>query len=513
MTTPEPQSSYEFNTNLAPLDSLFFNDLFNGISYDKVKSWLKDHNVYNKQIRDASKLLYNANGVYRNVIDYMVALPTLDRVILGSSKVANFKSNKQKFNLALRKIGDKSAVRDALGKLSKYGTGFYYFDSVVDDSFPTTLSDNEIGSITESNAIDDFNCSVLPLPLDYCKIIGRKNSSYQLAFDVSYFDKFTSNGRSLKLRRWPEEIRQGYRGYKKDQNRKWLVLDNNKTIAVKGSSDIEDQWGRPIGLSAFIDMVYDEYFVDTKRNILDELNSTLIYQTFPEGDQKGKSALSQKQQEQQHENIKKALVAKGSVKGVKFFSLASGTKLDKLETNVDFLKVKGEDELIKRITTNLGFAGSALNGQDGNYSSQQTNIEMVSSQIFSWLEQIQSEFNKVINANIIKDPRSYIEVYYLPLTHVNRKEKVQNMKDLYTSGRGSLIAWIAATGWNPDAYLSLMEYEKDEGFDEKFPVHATSFTMSKNNDKSAGAPEIDDPKNENTIKSKTNNSNGTPSGS
>lgn len=87
------------------------------------------------------------------------------------------------------------------------------------------------------------------------------------------------------------------------------------------------------------------------------------------------------------------------------------------------------------------------------------------------------------------------------------------MKDLYTSGRGSLIAWIAATGWNPDAYLSLMEYEKDEGFDEKFPVHATSFTMSKNSDKSAGAPEIDTPKNENTIKSKTNNSNGTPSGS
>ncbi|MDJ1631429.1 hypothetical protein QNN00_17935 [Bacillus velezensis] len=107
-------------------------------------------------------MLYNANGVYRNVIDYMVALPTLDRVILGSSKVDSFKSNKQRFNLALRKIGDKSAVRDALGKLSKYGTGFYYFDSVVNDSFPTTLSDNEIGSITESNAIDDFNCSVLP---------------------------------------------------------------------------------------------------------------------------------------------------------------------------------------------------------------------------------------------------------------------------------------------------------------------------------------------------------------
>ncbi|MCY8499907.1 hypothetical protein MOD12_21805, partial [Bacillus atrophaeus] len=160
MTTSEPQS-YEFNTNLAPLDSLFFNDLFNGISYDKVKSWLKDHNAYNKQIRDASKLLYNANGVYRNVIDYMVALPTLDRVILGSSKAVNFNTNKQKFSLALRKINDKSVVRDSLGKLSKYGTGFFYFDSVVNDSFPATLNDNEVGSITETNTIDDFNCSIL----------------------------------------------------------------------------------------------------------------------------------------------------------------------------------------------------------------------------------------------------------------------------------------------------------------------------------------------------------------
>ncbi|MCR1991097.1 hypothetical protein NSA31_04735 [Bacillus subtilis] len=33
---------------------------------------------------------------------------------------------------------------------------------------------------------------------------------------------------------------------------------------------MEDQWGRPIGLAAFVDMVYDDYFVDTKRNVLDD---------------------------------------------------------------------------------------------------------------------------------------------------------------------------------------------------------------------------------------------------
>ncbi|WP_195536335.1 hypothetical protein [Bacillus paralicheniformis] len=509
----EKEPVYEFNTNMASLESLFFTELPSGVTYDRVKSWLKDHNVYNKKIRDTSEFLYNSNGVYRNVIDYMVSLPTLDRVVYGTnSDHEQLKKDKERYSLALRKINDRIIVRDMIRKLSLKGTGFYYFESVLNDDYPSTLSDQDISAISEINLSNDFNCSAFPLPIDYCKIIGRKNSSYQMAFDVSYFDKFTGNGRSLKLKRFPEEIRKGYLEYKKDLNRKWKVLDNNKTIVVKGSADLEDQWGRPIGLAAFIDMVYDEYFVDTKRNILDDLNSTLIYQTLPEGETKGKSALTQGQQQQQHDNIKKALMSKGAVKGMKFFSLAAGTKLNKIETNVDFLKVKGEDELIKRISTNLGFAGSALNGQDGNYSSQSTNIEMVSSEIFTWLEQIQSEFNKVINANIIKNPRSYVEVYYLPLTHVNRKEKVQNMKDLYTSGRGSLTAWIAATGWNPDAYLSLMAYEKEEGFDEKFPVHATSFTMSKTDNK-AGRPELDDVENENTIKSKTNNSNGTPSGS
>lgn len=204
-------------------------------------------------------------------------------------------------------------------KLSLKGTGFYYFESVLNDDYPSTLSDQDISAISEINLSNDFNCSAFPLPIDYCKIIGRKNSSYQMAFDVSYFDKFTGNGRSLKLKRFPEEIRKGYLEYKKDLNRKWKVLDNNKTIVVKGSADLEDQWGRPIGLATFIDMVYDEYFVDTKRNILDDLNSTLIYQTLPEGETKGKSALTQGQQQQQHDNIKKALMSKGAVKGMKFF--------------------------------------------------------------------------------------------------------------------------------------------------------------------------------------------------
>lgn len=507
--TEENQASYEFNTNLSSLESLMMGTYYNVINYEQVKSWLKDHVGFNHQLRRTSRLLYNSNGIYTNVIDYMVSLPTLDRVVYSINRNhSRFKKNKETYLLSLRKMKDKLIARDILHKLAMDGTSFYYFETTKSEEFPSYMSDLDIDAVSEINA--EFNCSAIPLPTDYCRIVGRKNSSYVVAFDMSYFDQFRSNGLSLKLKRFPKEVRQHYLTYKKDRNKKWAILDNNKTICTKIRAGIEERWGRPIGLSAFIDMLYDEYFVDTKRNVLDEINSTIVYQTFPEGENKGTSSLTQKQQKQQHDNIKNALFTRGSRKGLNFFSVASGTKLDKITTNVDFLKVKGEDELIKRIATNLGFAGSALNGQDGNFSSQQTNVEMVSSEIFSWLEQIQEEFNKVINANLINDPQVYVELYYLPITHVNRKTMVANMKDLYTSGRGSLTAWIASTGWNPEAYLALMDYELEEKFDEKYPVHATSYTMSNKEQNKSGRPSDDGSQNENTIKSKTNGSNENP---
>lgn len=498
--------SYEFNTNLSQMDFVINWDYMNVINYDQVKNWLKDAVKFNYPLRKTSRYLYNLNGVYTNVIDYMVSLPTLDKVVFSlNQNHSRFKKHKEKYLLTLRKIKDKLIVRDILRKSAIDGTSFYYFEVTESQDFPKYMTDLEVDVISEINA--EFNCSVLPLPTDYCKIVGRKNSSYVVAFDMSYFDQFISNGLSLKLKRYPKEIREHYRVYRKDRTKRWAVLNNDKTICTKVRANIEEQWGRPIGLAAFIDMMYDTYFVDTKRHVLDEVNSTVVYQTFPEGQEKGTSSLTQTQQKQQHDNIKHALFSSGQRKGVNFFSVAAGTKLDKINTNVEFLKVKGEDELIRRISTNLGFAGSALNGENGNYSSQQTNIEMVSAEIFSWLEQIQDEFNKVINANIINDPQVYVELYYLPITHVNRKDMVANMKDLYTNGRGSLSAWIASTGWNVDAYLSLMQYELDEDWENRFPVHKTSFTLS---GKDGGRPEDNTSGNENTIRSKSNGSNENP---
>lgn len=501
----EEKVSYEINYDNTPFDVIFGQD-YQVYNIHSVKRWLKDHNTYNKEIRGLSNYLYNSNGTYTNVVDYTVALPTLDRIVHSqNSDHKNYKDNKKKFNRVLDKIREKSTVRDMLYKGAIDGIAFYYFDSNKPQRLPKYLSDSEIDEVTEIN--EDFNCSVLPLPTDYCRILGTVNMSPQVAFDCSYFDQFLSRGQSKKLRRYPKEIRTAYKNYKKDSTKKWVVLDNDNTITLKVRAKMEDRWGRPLGLAGFIDMLYEEYFIESKRNVLDEVNSTIVYQTFPEGKEKGTSSLTQKQQKQQHDNIKQALFSKGVQKGVNFFSVSAGTKLEKLKTNIDLLEVKDGDELLNRVSTSLGFAGSMLNGNGGAISSQRGNMELVSAEIFSWLEQIQDELNKVINKNIIQDDNVFVELYYLPITHSNRKDMIKHFKELYTHGSGSLRAWISSIGVNSEAYLSLMNEEIEEKFDEKYKPHQTSFTQS--NKDSEGTKEIDNDS-DNPLTQKNKNTGANP---
>ena len=303
------EHSYEINYDATGYELVFTKDYLS-FSINTVKKWLKDHNKFNKELRTLSDYLYNANGSYTNAIDYSVALPTLNRIIYSkNTNHKNYKRNKKLFELALRKGRERIIVRDMLFKKLKDGTAFYYFETSMPPSTPKYLSKQDIDEITEINEVDNesFNVSFIPLPTDYCKIIGYKNMSPLVAFDCSYFDQFMSNGLSKKLKRYPKEIRNAYYQYRRDKSKRFVVLDNDKTIALKNKAGLEDPWGRPEGLAGFIDMLYDEYFVESKRGVLDEVNSTIIYQTFPEGKEKGTSSLTLEQQKKQHENIKRAL--------------------------------------------------------------------------------------------------------------------------------------------------------------------------------------------------------------
>lgn len=510
--------NYEFNSYFSrDISTDFWFGVFDDYSFEQISDIIKEPMINNAALRAISRRLYSSNGLTRNTIDYMTSMPTLDYVITAYQKNKRSTSQKETVQFVLEKIKHKEIIRDAIHKGAIDGICFYYFDTgdrPVDKTKSMSWFNAE--SISEINTsmqnLAKINASVISLPTDYCRIVGIKNNSYVVAFDLEYFSNCNSNENiENKLRKYPKEIREGYSLWRNGRGKQMLVLDNTRTIVHKISSNKDEPWGRPLVLAAILDILYSDYFTNTKRNVLDNINNQVIYETFPQGKEAGTSALTSKQQEQQHDAVKKAIVTKNNRGGTSFFSVAAGTKIDSITVNTDIFDDKNESNLESKIGTSLGFAASLLNASsDSSFSAQQTNLELVTSQIFQWVDEIAAELNKVINYHILENDFVNVKVNYLPITHINKKEAIGNAKDLYLQGKGSLILWAASCGLSAEVFTSMVEYEIEQDYENRFPVHRTSYTQSgedQSGDK-GGRPAEDNPTNENTIRSKTNNSNG-----
>lgn len=518
INTYNKPKTYEYNSYS---DSIFYPDWFAGIDLiekynpDVLKNIVRDPMAHNETLREISQMLYNTNGIYTNTVDYMTAMPTLDRVIVQHGKNKNKKrQNKKLMESVLRKIKDDEIVRDALFRGMIEGIAFYYFETTNrPNSNRKFMTDYDVDSIIEINDLG-INASIISLPTNFTKIIGIKNSSYVIAFNLDYFDITNGESTKNKLKKYPQEIREAYHQKKNHFNKEggnWVVLDNNKTIVHKIRSKREERYGRPLVLAAINDILYSDYFTKTKRNVLDEINNRIVVQHFPEGRDKGTSALTQQQQQNQHEAVKNAVMSKNNRGGISFFSVAAGTKIEAIKVaDTDIFDSKNESNLDDKVALGMGIASSLLNGSaSGSYSAQENNLELVTSQIFQWVKQISNELNKCISKNIIKDDKNTVELKYLPITHVNKSKMVGYAKELYLQGRGSLALWAAACGISPEVFFALLDEELEQGYEEKYPVHSTSYTLSKD-DKKTGRPKTDNPTDK-TVQTRSNGGNSNPS--
>lgn len=416
----------------------------------------------------------------------------------------------------LQEIDDKAFIRDALFTEMKDGICFYYFEPNPDRKPDNNklISERDMPNVYEVNT-QDGKAAIITLPYEYTRIYDATSTeSYGVAFNLKYFDQSaTEIKKKQRLQYMPKEIREAYikatAGGKALGENSWLRLNRDHTICCKIKAKRSELWGRPIAIAAIIDILYQEKFTDTKRNVLDELNNKIVYQTLPEGKEKGKSALTEQQQKLQHETVKSAVLKKNNRGGTSFFTVAAGTKIESIDVSSDILDGKNEENLNDQISLGMGIAGSLLNGSgSGNYSSQQNNLELVSAQVFAWVEDIAHELNRVINACVIKDRNYFAEAYYLPTSLVNSSRFFEQQMKMYTTAGGSMTFLIASTGVSPEAYYSLLTEEYDSKIFDKFIPHQTSYTLSANDGKEdAGRPEVDNPTSESTISGKANGSN------
>lgn len=503
-------SNHEFNSyydRQFVCDAIFNCGIYDYFTKEEIDAVLRNPIAnYDTAIR-LSEFVYGKNGIVSNSIDYMVALMTLDRIIVNKSKTQKSNKSKDLMKAALDSIDDKGFIRDALFTEMLDGIAFYYFETVkktVDNN--KYLSDYEVSNIFEINEVG-INASIITLPWRYTKIVGKKNGRYVIAFNLEYFNNYTGEELSRKLRKYPKEIVDGYNNKTRKGN--WLVLDNNKTMCRKIKCKDTEAWGRSLIISTLEDVLYKDYFVDTKRNILDEVNNKVLYETFPENKQGNGSSLNKDQQQNQHNTVKQAVMQKNNRGGLTFISLAAGTKLDAIDVSTDIFDEKNEANLNNDIAVDLGICASLIGAMStGTFAGATSNLEMITAQLYTWVCEWKKELVHVINKNIIQDPKNKIDIYYFPTSFVNRKQFFDMMKELYTSASGSLTFLIASSGVDPDIYLSVLDNEIEDGYFEKYTPHQTSYTY--NGDDVGGRPKTDNPT-ENTIKSQNNNGNNIPS--
>lgn len=519
---PLPDSkSYEFNSynasDIFEANNFLFNcGVYNYFSENQIKCILQNPVDYHEEAIRLSNFVYTKNGIVSNSIDYMTALPCLDRIVTNRSKKNSNKLKKYKelMMATLKTIDDKSFIRDAIHTEMREGIAFYYFDTrkkVAD--LNKFMNDYDVNTIYEINEVG-VNAAILTLPWEYTKIVGKKNNRYVLAFNLRYFDEFTGDNLTRKLKKYPKEIVDGYYKRKKESTGgDWLVLDNDKTMCKKIKSKDSEPWGRSLIIAALEDVLYKDYFIDTKRNVLNEINNKIIYQTFPESEKKGLCALNKTQQENQHNDVKNAVLNKNNRGGTSFFSVAAGTKINSIDVNLDIFDSKNETDLNNNIAMDLGICASLIGAMTtGNFSAGQNNLEMITAQIYTWVYEWQNELNYVINKNIIQDDRNKVEVYYFPTSFVNRKGFFDMCRSLFMEAGGSLSFLIASAGIDVDAYMGVLDQEIEDGVFEKYKPHETSYTLSsKEQGSEAGRPETENPTNENTIISKSNGANNLPS--
>ena len=508
------------------LGSIFLNvTSFGGLrrapySVQEIMEMAKDPMRHIEALRRWSRWAYYSNGTVTTAIDTLVGLHSLDyvttaRPIKGDGTPEKRASCIDQMNSVLKAIRYKEVIRDGLFHGAVDGMYVGYFEkraATVNDRI--ALTDMEIQGLSEANSANS-NLAVISLPIEYVRIIGRRDSCYEVAFDLRYFSGMTDDERKRKLRGFPEQIREGWRRYSADSDnmRCWLRLDWRKTVVMKIKGGQNDPYGVPFAVAALDDIDYAKYFINTKRRVLDTVNNQIYYETFPEGEKKGTSSLSKEQQRNQHETVKQALTQRTNSSGVSFFSLSAGTKMDRLPVDLSLLNEQNENAIKEDVNDDIGMGAAAISGSStGNYATATLNMEIVSNNVFTWIEALAAELNKCISYNVLSNSGYRTTFHILPVTFLNREKLVKMFADLYARGKGSLMAWIASTGINVEDYLALMDYELEGDFENHYPVHKTSFNITGKDeppgdvDKSTAST----PTNDSTESTGANNGNASP---
>lgn len=504
----------------------FYSEILASYSKEQLLQYITYPMRYHKQLMEISEKMYNRNGIYGQTITKMVSSPSLDSVIIPSDTQKSKVAHEKAYSIMNDKINHKLSTRDGIWNSLIYGEYVALLRDTKKNSSAKRPSVYATGDKIESFGSID-NVMLQPLDLKYCRFEGFANGDYVVSFDLQYFDMFLKSGTLVgEIKNYPKEFLTGYKLYRKDSSKRWLLLPQEKTFAYKYHGAINESHGRPLVVQAILDILFSEDYTDSQRNNMSDNASTIRWMRLPESDKKGSCSLNKEQQANQYNAFKNAVKSNDNRKrqrlgGTTTLKLAPGTEIGKLDNDNTFLSNTLTNENNNSISTSLGFPISALNGGNTgtNFSTLSISINLMLSEVFSILEQFSFQYTKLLNNYLGLNDKNKISFNYLNTSTLNSDEEYKKYKELYTLAGGSRLMLYSCVSGNSKLYVDLCRYEEKVGLNN-MPVHPTSYTMSSSdsfdnanpNDNTGGRP----PKSLSELsvdgeKTRNNNANNIPS--
>lgn len=463
-------------------------DIYTYVTEEQLKNYVSHPVFYHREISHLSEKMYNTNGQYGQTVSKMVSAPNLDSVIFPGKNTSPEVID-EAYNIMNKKLNHRATTRDVL------------FNSFIYGEYVAILRDTKrrpdakrpepyaFGSTIEGVGYAD-NLMLQPLDPDYVRFEGVRNSDHIAAFDLSYFDRFKYGSLVGEIKNYPSYFIRGYKAYKKDPQKRWLLLPQNRTFTYKYHAARNESHGRPLGLQAMKDIAFSDSYKDAQRYDVQKNSASIRYLTLPEGERTGSCSLNQQQQNNLYTAFKNAVRRNDSnvsrdFAGTTTLKLPPGAKIGSVENDSTFLSDTLTDENNSNISTDLGFPEAALNGggdSGSSYSTLSTSIDLMLSEVFSMLDEIEWQYSKILNSYLGLSGDSAIQFSYLKTSALNRESQFNMIKDAYTLAGGSRILLYSAVSGDANLYMKLLDLEKDMDLENKYMPHITSFTASDNAD-------------------------------
>lgn len=474
------------------ISSLFSKDIINEVEADTLKKYFANPDKYQQEIEDLAQYFYISTAEVHMLYELIESLPTLNY------KIDSFEKNKSTdkhigvLNKTLHKVKHKRLSRDLLKQVAASGTlvGIW----LGDKNKPYSYIFDEVKFVFPSY---------------------RRNGEWVCVIDMSWFDSMNENYRKLQISNLePYITEKDYENYNKDSSKyqyKELPQDRTfvlRTGTLKRNQGLGTSWVTP----GMYDVLHKKKLKDVERSIANKIINAVAVLTIgikgsKDYDLQTNLKLPKAVKQKVHSGVKAAL-EKNNQNGVTVVTIPDFADLKFPDVNTDGLNGKFDD-INGDIQAAYGLSGTVLNGSGSNFAGAKLNLDTLYKRIAVMLEDIEQEvYQKLFNLVLPTNQQDNFKMEYDKEAPLTLKEKIDILSKLNDKGWSvkHLVDNIAGVSW--ESYLEQTLYETETlKLQEKIKPYQSTYTL--NGD--VGRDSIDDPTNENTIKSKTSDGNNTPS--